>query len=361
MDPVSVFNALYDTKCIKFGRYHLRSGLVAPYYINLRRLPLYPELMEAVVTQVAEKFLSSQALICTMSQLRQKQRRSSSSASRIIRSSVVSTISKELDMIQIRSKEQQMVAADVSNDSDSQLGEEEIETCSDDCDWDSGASYTMDPIISGVPYGAIPIAVAAAFMAKLPYLFERKETKLHGDHQPLMEDFNEETRSVYPVDSSYLLNRGADEEAQKIKQLQQQQQQQVIIIEDVICSGESILESVRQLERQNLKVEFVICIIDREENGVNLLLQEAGVHVLCLYKISAILRVLEATGRITSKQFISTRQWIDQNQFQAIGRDPSQENQTTTAASRTQAAAAKGETINSNPGTEAHRICTPIA
>lgn len=216
MDPVSVFQALYDTKCLKFGQYNLKSGLVAPYYANLRRLPLYPKLMEAVVTQVVEKFLNHRQIL----------------------------------------------------DSD-------------------------EPIICGVPYGAIPLASAIAYSAQLPYLFERKEAKGYGDLQCLMDDFDTGKR------------------------------QRVILIEDVICSGESILEAVRNLEKQDIKVEFVICIIDREENGVRLLLEKWGIRVVSLYNMSAILRVLEATGRITSEQFNHTRQWMAQSQFVSIGLDPS--------------------------------------
>lgn len=301
MDPVSVFNALHDTKIIKFGRFNLKSGLVAPYYINLRRLPLYPELMEAVVTQVVERFLTNHALSGTLSQL---QRQRSLKATDLI--------GKQIKEMRLKAGEE---PAGDGADSDSQLGEEDAsEVSSNGSDWETlGADHQhhqLDLIISGVPYGAAPIASAIAFKSRLPFLFQRKEPKEYGDHRPLMEDFNDETRNVFGK---------ADEEGQHDKR-----QPTVILVEDVICSGESILESVRELEKQDLKVEFVICIIDREENGINLLLKQAGIQVISLYKISAVLRVLEATGRITSKQFITTRQWIDENQFQAIGVDPSQ-------------------------------------
>ena len=228
--------------------------------------------------------------------------------------------------IQTESKNDQLLVQDKLNaidmnatDSDSQLGEEDMGTSSgEDYDLDSvpsATSHGMDLIISGVPYGAVPLAVATSFKARLPYLFERRGIKSHGDSQPLIADFNFGTRAAYPASHH------------KPKHSQQSlmvsHKQKVILVEDVLSSGESILEAARQLEAQNLKVEFVICIIDREENGANLLLEQAGIHVLSLYKISAILRVLETTNRITSRQFLSTRSWIADNQFKSIGVDPS--------------------------------------
>lgn len=282
MDPVSVFNAIYDTKCLKFGQYNLKSGLVAPYYINLRRLPLYPKLMEAVVTQVVERFLTSQALVATTSQLC---RQTSAGSAKILPSPAES-------------------------EADSQLEEEDelIETASEDGDWEKVPNNDFEPIICGVPYGAIPLASAVAYAAQLPYLFERKEAKQYGDQQCLMDDFV----------ASNLNNKATSNQVTNTPP----KRQRVILIEDVICSGESILNAVKNLEKQKLKVEFVICIVDREENGVRLLLDKWGIRVLSLYNMSAILRVLEATGRISSDQFNHIRQWMAENQFVTIGLDP---------------------------------------
>lgn len=291
MDPVSLFNALYDSKCLKFGRYELKSGLVAPYYMNLRRLPLYPLLMDAVVTRVVERYLSPEEIDTTISHIKRKKNAASCSAAS--RPEQGGTKASLISM---------------NADSDSHLGKNG--PSSDDDEWENVATDCMhhDPVICGVPYGAIPLASAIAHRAKLPFLFDRKEPKAHGDHQSLLDDFTKETRGVVRTESglpSDVVNR----------------KQQVVLIEDVICSGESILETVRRLERQNIRVEFVICIIDREENGINLL-ERVGIHVVAVYKISAILRVLEATGRISNGQFISVLDWIARNQFKHIGIDP---------------------------------------
>lgn len=311
MDPVSVFNALYDTKCLKFGQYNLKSGLVAPYYINLRRLPLYPKLMYAVVTQVVERFLTNQALQQTISQIRQ-----TNSLHQQSKNSTTNNVVNRIEQTNGPAQVAKSSNLQVESDADSQLEEDEmIDTTSEDSDCESVSSIVnFDPILCGVPYGAIPLAAAIAYKAQLPLLFERKEVKAHGDKQCLLDGFNRETRNVMSDKSSEVTSK--DEATTEKKQ-------SVILIEDVICSGESILDAARKLEQRNLKVEFVICIVDREENGINLLLEREGIRVFSLYSMSAILRILETTGRISSEKFMETRRWMASNQFKSIGVDPS--------------------------------------
>lgn len=295
MDPVAVFNALYDTKCLKFGRYDLKSGLVAPYYMNLRRLTLYPEIMDAVVSQVVDKYLTKEIV-----------KGGGSSLPRKASSKQASPVESDADSQLTEEEEEEQISGNSSG-----VEEEELQ---DDLGENKEVCYESVPIICGVPYGAIPLAAAIAYKAKLPYLFERKEAKSYGDKQSLIEDFK-------PTPNSNNNKQLSDNK--------RQHKQRVILIEDVICSGESILDAVRNLELQQLEVEFVICIVDREENGINLLLEKAGIRVLPLYNMSAILRILETTGRITSEQFYSTRQWMQKNQFKSIGVDPTVKQQQT--------------------------------
>lgn len=344
MDPVSVFRALHDTNCIKFGQYDLKSGLVAPYYINLRRLPLYPKLMEAVVSQVVEKFLTPRALATIMSQLRAEQ--SHTTTASCVSSSSSASYSDELERAKLAAssaescqaakegRKASFSAAQAESDTDSHLEDDLIETCSSEesCEEETHGhshrhaarpkAYLADfkPIISGVPYGAVPLAATIAYKAQLPYLLERKESKSYGDQQPLIHEFDGSNSAEATSSSSR--TSAADKGSSK----------SVILIEDVICSGESTLEAVQSLEKLGLRVEFVICIVDRNENGVNLLLEQRGIRVFSLYNMVAILRVLEATDRITPELFVSTRQWITSHQFKSIGVSPAT---TTTLTSAT--------------------------
>lgn len=337
MDPVSVFNALYDTRCLKFGQYDLKSGLVAPYYINLRKLPLYPKLMDAVVTQVVERFLSHDALVAASSQLRA--RRPSVDSTSEQRGNKAAQIVDEAEAKQQHDNSN----VDAESDADSHLDADDATSSSnEDSSEDSNEKWcdSLDLILCGVPWGAVPLASAIAYKAQLPYLFERKGEKTYGDTQPLMDGFDADTRAAVHdagCDAARTQQRQRASSSERTNKLADQtrtagKQQRVVLIEDVICSGESILDAVRALEQRGLKVEFVICLVDREENGTHLLLKEAGIRVATLYSMSAILRILEATGRISSEQYVQTRAWMAQNQFESIGVDPTPVDQQTTAA-----------------------------
>ena len=57
--------ALREAQVLKFGRFMLRSGAESPVYVDLRRLPSFPQAMDAVADALAEKAaeLSAEALI----------------------------------------------------------------------------------------------------------------------------------------------------------------------------------------------------------------------------------------------------------------------------------------------------------
>ena len=52
----AVSKILFESKCIKFGDFRLKSGMKSPFYIDLRLLVSYPKSMQLVA-----KVLSKQA------------------------------------------------------------------------------------------------------------------------------------------------------------------------------------------------------------------------------------------------------------------------------------------------------------
>ena len=90
----------------------------------------------------------------------------------------------------------------------------------------------------GVPFGAITLATHFGLRNNKQILILRKEPKNHGINQNslVIGDHNENTK--------------------------------VIICEDTITTGSSILETISQLEKENIKVVGVVCLFDREEGGV---------------------------------------------------------------------------------------------
>lgn len=102
--------------------------------------------------------------------------------------------------------------------------------------------------ITGVPYGAVPIASTAAYLSDLPYFPVRKETKDYGHKADNFSQSNLE----------------------------------IILVEDVISSGSSIIETIDKIGSN--VVTDVIVIVDRELGGIdNIKIQfpKIKIHPLC--------------------------------------------------------------------------------
>ena len=105
--------------------------------------------------------------------------------------------------------------------------------------------------IAGVELGAVPLLVATALKAGIPYVIIRKERK-HGTGKLTIGEFGDE---------------GID------------------IIEDVVTTGNSILKAVNYLRENGARVSRAFCVVDREEGGKELL-KENGVDLHPILSIS---------------------------------------------------------------------------
>lgn len=110
--------------------------------------------------------------------------------------------------------------------------------------------------ICGVPYGALPLATAMALTMHKPLLFLRKEVKTYGTQQLL--------------EGSWQIG------------------DRVLLVEDVITSGQSIMEAVEKIEAAGLFVAGIIVIVDREAGGMALL-QSKGYHATALLQLHELL------------------------------------------------------------------------
>ncbi|MEM3676377.1 MAG: phosphoribosyltransferase family protein, partial [Thermoplasmataceae archaeon] len=100
--------------------------------------------------------------------------------------------------------------------------------------------------------GAVPILVAVALMSNTRYIIIRKERK-HGTGK---------------------LNIGEIPNGAEVE-----------IIEDVVTTGNSVLKAAKFLRDNGAVVKRVHCIVDREEGGRALLLEE-GIELMPLVRIS---------------------------------------------------------------------------
>ena len=136
-------------------------------------------------------------------------------------------------------------------------------------------------IICGIPYAGISFATTLALETQKPMVMIRKESKNYG------------TKKI--IEGVYKKN------------------DHCLVIEDVITSGQSILETLPNLEEENLKISEVIVLIDREQGGVEVI-KNKGYRVKALFNITEILKCLIADKSITDAEYIACLQFIENNQ-----------------------------------------------
>ena len=85
--------------------------------------------------------------------------------------------------------------------------------------------------ICGTPYGAVSFASYISIVEKIPMIFLRKESKTYGTKRQIEGVFSPG--------------------------------QTVILIEDVVTTGQSVIDAANQLERQGLHVVQIIAVFSR--------------------------------------------------------------------------------------------------
>ena len=112
--------------------------------------------------------------------------------------------------------------------------------------------------LAGPELGAVALAAATSLESGLPFLIVRKAAKEYGTAQQL---------------------EGVYEEGEC-----------VCLIEDVVTSGGAAIEAVEALRNAGLRVSNAICVVDREEGGVDELARQA-VRLRPLYSASELLEM----------------------------------------------------------------------
>jgi orotate phosphoribosyltransferase len=112
--------------------------------------------------------------------------------------------------------------------------------------------------LAGPELGAVALAAATSLESGLPFLIVRKTAKEYGTAQQL---------------------EGVYEEGEC-----------VCLIEDVVTSGGAAIEAVEALRNAGLRVSNAICVVDREEGGVDELARHA-VRLRALFRASELLEI----------------------------------------------------------------------
>ena len=140
--------------------------------------------------------------------------------------------------------------------------------------------------VCGVPYTALPLATLVSVQQSTPMLVRRKEAKDYGTKK-LIEG---------------LYNAGDT----------------CLIVEDVVTSGSSVLDTVRDLQREGIVVTDAVVVVDREQGGaVNIEKQQVRMH--SLFTLSFLLNTLHEAGKIQGDTVDAVAKYIAAYQIKGDG------------------------------------------
>ena len=131
--------------------------------------------------------------------------------------------------------------------------------------------------LAAVPYTALTIGTAVALTTGSSLIYPRKEAKTYGAGQRIEGIFAAGERAV--------------------------------IIEDLVTSGGSMLKTSAALAAAGLRVSDVIVLIDREQGGAEAL-AAAGCRLHAVFRLSEVMEVLRAAGRISPEQVTQVRNYL---------------------------------------------------
>lgn len=119
--------------------------------------------------------------------------------------------------------------------------------------------------IAGIPLAGIPFASQIAYNLKKPFLYVRKDIKLHGRERRV----------------EGILSSG----------------EKVLLLDDLLTTGLTLKAAVDAVRAEGGVVSDAVVFLDREEGGKQLL-EQSGVKVHPLLKISEVANTLYETGAI---------------------------------------------------------------
>lgn len=138
-------------------------------------------------------------------------------------------------------------------------------------------------LICGVPYAALPMATAMSLESYIPLIIKRKEAKNYGTKKMI--------EGIY------------------------QKGQNCLLVEDVITSGKSLVETIAEIEQEDLKVSDIVVVLDREQGGKQLL-ESKGYRVHTLFNISEVCTILQENGELSDEEVKRIQDFLLGNHIQ---------------------------------------------
>ncbi|XP_017772254.1 PREDICTED: uridine 5'-monophosphate synthase [Nicrophorus vespilloides] len=139
-------------------------------------------------------------------------------------------------------------------------------------------------IVCGVPYTALPIATTISYKVDLPMVMRRKEAKDYGTKK-LIEGFYKDNDTC-------------------------------LIIEDVVTSGSSILETVKDLTAANIQTTEAVVLLNREQGGEKLL-KDNGIKMHALLTMTQLMKFLKEADCVTDETCQKVADYLKASQVDA--------------------------------------------
>jgi orotate phosphoribosyltransferase len=118
--------------------------------------------------------------------------------------------------------------------------------------------------LAGPELGAVALAAAASLAVRLPFLIVRGEQKAHG--------------TANRLEGAFVAG------------------ELVVLIEDVVTSGGAAANAVRAVRQAGLQCRTAVCVIDREEGGVDALAR-LGVRLHPLFRAAEVVDARPAAAK----------------------------------------------------------------
>ncbi|KAM9956453.1 hypothetical protein ACTFIR_003169 [Dictyostelium discoideum] len=144
----------------------------------------------------------------------------------------------------------------------------------------SGNAQETPALVCGVPYTALPIATGMSIANNIPMVVRRKEAKAYGTKQLIEGRFNEGDN--------------------------------VLVVEDLVTSGASVLETVRDLNSVGLKVTDVVVLLDRQQ-GARQALEKQGYRLHSVFTMEELINTLIEAGKLTGRTLELVQSFLDAN------------------------------------------------
>jgi len=128
-------------------------------------------------------------------------------------------------------------------------------------------------VIAATPLAGLPIGTAIALDMNQPLIYPRKTAKSYGTGKGI--------EGVYTVGDT------------------------AVVVDDLVTSGDSIVQTIAALKAGGLRVTDAVVLIDREQGGAETLRSE-GYRLHAIMSLPYLLDVLLEQGHIGEKKYLKT-------------------------------------------------------